>query len=257
MAYKRIGVVGSTGRLGREVTRALVDEGFDVVPFSRQDTTVAGIRTQTITSFVGFDVIISTVGHAAIPDQIHLIDQAKREGVKCFVPAEFGMDHRFSNEKLSDPKRRVAEALQRAEFPDGWTSIAAGFFDAVLPALVSIDKTNATITLRGTGKKQYPFVRRYDLGRALAETFREPQKYKDQWLLVAGDWKSLHEIASLVQARSSTPLEVHRLPTEPRTMFLHIFETEGGNVFERENQSSFPFELAKVEDFVGESLEIP
>lgn len=88
---------------------------------SRPDTEqkVAGIPTQTITSLAGFDAIISTLGHAAIPDQIHLIEQAKREGVKRFVPAEFGMDHRFSNEKLSDPKRRIAEAVQKADFPDG------------------------------------------------------------------------------------------------------------------------------------------
>ncbi|KAK4497212.1 hypothetical protein PRZ48_011662 [Zasmidium cellare] len=252
MAYRKIGVVGSTGRLGREV---------------------AGIPTQTITSLASFDAIVSTVGHAAIPDQIHLIEQAKREGVKRFVPAEFGMDHRFSNEKLSDPKRRIAEAVQRADFPNGmhddqrapdqrlmvtgWTSIAAGFFDVAIPALVSIDKAKGTITVRGEGKKQHPFVRRYDLGRVLAESFREPQKYKDQWLLVAGDWKSLDEIAAVVQRKSSMPLEIRHVPTEPKTMFLHVFETEGGNVFEKDNQSVFPFELAKVEDLVCESLEIP
>lgn len=120
--------------------------------------TVAGIRTQQLGSLVGFDAIVAAVGtlnpslrffcitsvrpvadtecyclgHTADHEQIALIEQAKRDGVKRFVPSEFGVDHRSSPFAFFDGKRNIAKIVQEAAFPDGMrlqTSLAI-FFEA-------------------------------------------------------------------------------------------------------------------------------
>lgn len=143
------------------VTRALVEEGFNVVPFSRQNTVwpvsftwtsllaradfeqiVAGVRTQALGSLVGFDAIVSTVGkamastqadsypllinytgHTGMKEQIPLIKQAKLDGVKRFVPSEFGVDHRIVKADFFKPKMDVLQAAKEADFPDGMTTL--------------------------------------------------------------------------------------------------------------------------------------
>jgi hypothetical protein len=51
--------------------------------------------------------------------QVDLIAQAKREGVKRFIPSEFGMDHRGIQSDFFAPKENAFKAAEEAEFPDG------------------------------------------------------------------------------------------------------------------------------------------
>ncbi|KAL1962393.1 hypothetical protein VTN77DRAFT_9732 [Rasamsonia byssochlamydoides] len=238
MTYKKLGVVGATGRLGTEVTRALVEEGFEVVPFSRKDTTVAGIPTQRITpetSFVGFDVIISVVGPEGWPDQIPLIARAKADGVKRFVPSEFGMDHRGEHVEYLAPKENALKAAQEAGFADGWTAFINGFFETVIPSLVQWDLANETIRIVGKGTTAYPFIFRHDIGRAIAQTLKAPAAtYKDTWVLIASGWASGNEIAQWVEEAAGKKLSVeHVEPNPKKTPIVSLLETSGRNVFDR------------------------
>lgn len=54
-------------------------------------------------------------------EQIPLIQQAKRDGVKRFVPSEFGIDPRApaAQADFFKPKREVFAALKAADFIDG------------------------------------------------------------------------------------------------------------------------------------------
>lgn len=55
-------------------------------------------------------------------EQIALIKQAKKDGVKRFVPSEFGVDHRIVKADFFKPKMDVLKLVQDADFPDGITN---------------------------------------------------------------------------------------------------------------------------------------
>lgn len=70
--------------------------------------------------FVQLDVDKShSLGHAADDQQISLIQQAKKDGVKRFVPSEFGVGPQSLPFPFFDGKRKIAKIVQEASFPDG------------------------------------------------------------------------------------------------------------------------------------------
>ncbi|KAK7177328.1 NmrA-like family protein [Paraphaeosphaeria sporulosa] len=254
MAYNKIGIVGATGPLGQELTRALVDEGYDVVPFSRQTTTVAGIRTQQLSSLVGFDVVISVVGHRGMKEQVALIQQAKRDGVKRFVPSEFGIDPRApaAQADLFQPKRENFATLKAANFTDGWTAISCGFLDSVIPAFATFEPAAAKVNIRGSGDTKYPYTVRRDIGRILAHTFKHPKQYKDKWIAVANDWLSLREIAEIIKAKSGNELLIETVDLDDSTPVLRLLEENGWTTFRREDQTKdLPVKLADLRDHIN------
>lgn len=235
MEYSKIGVFGATGLLGQEVTRALKDEGFEVVPFSRRSTTVAGIPTQIVGSLVGFDAIVSTVGPEGWNDQIPLIAQAKADGVKRFITSEFGMDHRGSvvNEYLL-PKEHALKAAQEAGFVDGWTAFINGFFETVAAVIAKYDPNAGKIVVTGKGETRYPFVFRYDIGRAISRTLKAPSSdYKDSWVVIPAHWTSGNELAELIQRITGRNLPVEHVKPTEKTPVILFLENTGGNVFDR------------------------
>lgn len=62
---------------------------------------------------------LNYTGHTGMNAQISLIEKAKRDGVKRFVPSEFGVDHRTVKSDFFKPKMKVFEAVEKAAFPDG------------------------------------------------------------------------------------------------------------------------------------------
>ncbi|KAJ5556590.1 hypothetical protein N7494_000505 [Penicillium frequentans] len=254
MTYNRVGVFGSTGLLGSEVTRALVEEGFDVVPFSRIKTTVAGIVTQELGSLVGFDVVVATVGHTGMKEQIDLIQRAKRDGVKRFVPSEFGIDpdSAAAQAPFFQPKVDVFRALENANFPDGWTALSSGFFDSVIGSFVRTDLQSSTITVSGDGNVTYPFTVRHDLGRVLAHTFKHPSQFENTWLRIANGWLTLNEIAEIIREKTDRNLRVKQAELDGSTPVLQLLEKSGWNTFDRTRQTKdLPLQLASIRDYIG------
>ncbi|KAH8897272.1 NAD(P)-binding protein [Thozetella sp. PMI_491] len=227
--YKKVGIFGSTGLLGQEVTRALVDEGFEVVPFSRQQT----------------------IGHKGMEDQIPLIQQAKKDGVRRFIPSEFGVDHRAVKADFFKPKMRVFEAVEEADFPDGWTAIGSGFFEAMIPQFVLTLAESSKITVRGTGQQQHPFTVRYDIGRVLAHTFRDTTNYKNSWLTIINGWFSLGEIAQIIKEKSGPDMQVEHVEIDAKTPVLKLLEVDGIELFDRNAKfPTLPFELADLKAYI-------
>lgn len=137
--------------------------------------------------------------------QNDLIKQAKGEGVKRFIASEYGVhpDTTFGRAEFFNAKREMRQLLDSFNFPDcrvslpvsifapaqfnigtrdvpstGWTGIASRFFDDIVGALVSANAESSTIVVRGSGQVRHPFTLPSNIGRVLAETFREPHKYK-------------------------------------------------------------------------------
>lgn len=93
-----------------------------------------------------------------------------------------------------------------------------------MPALVSANAQESTIVVRGSGQVRHPFTLRSDIGRVLAETFREPRKYKNSWITVVNSWYTLDQVADKINEISGRDWTVQRVPTDMKMPILHLAE---------------------------------
>ena len=110
-SYKTVALAGATGAVGAPVLQALLDANFTVTALTRESSTstfptsvkVVKVDYDNVDNLTaalqGQDVLISTMGTAAIGQQVNLVDAAIAAGVKRLIPSEFGND-------LSLPKLR-------------------------------------------------------------------------------------------------------------------------------------------------------
>lgn len=134
----------------------------------------------------------------------------------------------------------------------GWTAIASGFFDDILPMLVSANAEESTLVVRGTRKVRHPFTLRSDIGRVLAETFREPQKYKNTWITVVNAWYTLDQVAEKINEISEKNWTVQRAPTDMKMPILHLAEQNQWDVIPK---TATPEDAPiKLEDFEEKAI---
>lgn len=132
----------------------------------------------------------------------------------------------------------------------GWTAVASGFLERTIPLFVRVDSQTSLITATGNGKTQYPFIIRYDIGRIFVETFRNPSKYKDAWILAANSWLSLDEIAQFVQRKSQMDLKIQHEELTEKTPVLQLLEQSGLQPFKRSQQSDFATQQANIKGVI-------
>ncbi|EQB55012.1 hypothetical protein CGLO_05085 [Colletotrichum gloeosporioides Cg-14] len=267
--YKKVAVFGATGRLlerslkkgstlrqfhgkRRFVNVRRIPEGDGLHESANKSfQVVAGIKTQKLASLEAFDVVVSTVGLQGKTAQLNLIRQAKHQGVKRFVASEYGV-HPDTGAGKSDffaAKREMRQILHEARFPDGWTAIASGFFDDILPLLVGADVDALSITVRGSGQVRHPFTLRYDIGRVLAATFERPMEYKNTWITVANAWYTLDEVARKVEQLTGRDWQVRKIPTDMKAPILHLAEQNGWDILPPgSGQKNVPVELGNFEE---------
>ena len=68
----------------------------------------------------GVDVVVSAVGNSevTVPGQKHLIDAAKQQGVKRFIPSDYSVDYRkldYGDNDNLDKRKEVLEYLQQSD----------------------------------------------------------------------------------------------------------------------------------------------
>lgn len=99
---RKVVVAGATGSVGRPVTRALIDAGFEVTALSRSsqaDVSGASVlkvdynSAESLTQALrGQDALVSTLNPHKPGEFDLLFNTAIAEGVKKLVPSEFGSD---------------------------------------------------------------------------------------------------------------------------------------------------------------------
>ncbi|KAK4495469.1 hypothetical protein PRZ48_013800 [Zasmidium cellare] len=182
---------------------------------------------------INWDLSLRKAGIEGKDAQLELIRQASDAGVKRFIASEYGVHPETD--------------LGRSEFFARWTAIASGFFDNMLPILISANVQTSTLTLKGSGKTKYPFTVRHDIGRVLAETFKEPERYKDVWLTVVNAWYTFDEIVQRIEDLSGKKWAVEKVKTDASTPILHLVEQKGGDIVPY--ASGPKSSLVDVEDF--------
>lgn len=132
---KKILVAGATGYLGKYITQTLIEEGYDTSAIVRdkkrldidaQNLTILEAEvTQptTLTDLMkGIDVVISTVGITRQKDNltymdvdfqanVHLIEEAKRCGVKKFIYVSVFNGDKLRQLKICEAKEKLVDYL--------------------------------------------------------------------------------------------------------------------------------------------------
>jgi hypothetical protein len=90
-----------------------VPAGIKVIPvgFTDVPALAAAFKEHEI------EVVISTIGHAALPNQKFLGDAAKQAGVKLFLPSEFGYSTIGQTEGELGLKTEFGEYLKEIGLP--------------------------------------------------------------------------------------------------------------------------------------------
>jgi len=209
MPYKNIAVVGAGG-IGRPIAEALLSEGANVVVVTRPESSsaksfAAGIKVISVTFTdvpalaAAFkenktEVVISTIGSAALANQRFLGDAAKQAGVKLFLPSEFGYSTIGQTEGELGLKTQFGEYLKEIGLP--FARIFTGVFISYIPYLTSIDSGKIQIS-GGKGDAKASFTDTADIAgfTAYIVTHLTPSELSNKFFRIEGESASLLDIA--------------------------------------------------------------
>lgn len=207
-------VVGATGMLGFKIVDALLEKGNiniramvrlinDSNAGNRQKieamkakgaAIVEGNLMQPETLLPvceGVDVVVSAVGNnqVTVPGQKHLIDAAKQQSVKRFIPSDYSVDYRkldYGDNDNLDKRKEVFEYLQLMGLE--YTLILNGaFMDNVgTPYMPQFDLDHQTFQYWGDGETPLDFTTTDDTAKYVAEAVSDPD-LANTALEVAGD----------------------------------------------------------------------
>lgn len=228
-------VVGSTGMLGTKIISALLDKGTTNVramvrPDSDSDeknrekidnmkargvTLVEGdlMNPETLLQVCqGVDVVVSAVGNnqVTVPGQKNLIDAAKQQGVKRFIPSDYSVDYRkldYGDNDNLDMRKQVFEYLQQSGLE--YTLILNGaFMDNVgTPYMPQFDFEHNAFQYWGDGETPLDFTSTDDTAKYVAEAVSDPE-LANKALEVAGDVLTAKQLkAAYEEATGNTLLE--------------------------------------------------
>ncbi|KZP32597.1 NAD(P)-binding protein [Athelia psychrophila] len=244
MAYKNIAVIGA-GNVGAPLAKALLAEGAKVIVISRAGSTsvkdlpadikVVSVSLTDVPALAatlkehGVEVVVSTVGGAALPQQQLLGDAAKQAGVKLFVPSEFGT----STLGLADQegplglKAKFGEYLAEIGLPS--TRVFTGNFIAFVPWL--LETSSGKIKIFGKGDKKATYTHIPDIAGFVAYvlTHLSPTELENKIFRIQGEAASFLDIASYYP---TLPVEHIEEPFGPGPegqfkSFLHTYIDSG------------------------------
>jgi uncharacterized protein YbjT (DUF2867 family) len=205
-------VAGATGMLGTKIVSALLDKGDvnvramvrsinDSNEKNRQKIDAMKAKGATIvegdvmqpetllTPCTEVDVVVSAIGNteATVPGQKHLIDAAKQQGVKRFIPSDYSADYRgldYGDNDNLDKRKEVLEYLQHSSLE--YTLVLNGAFMDSLTYLPMFDLEHQTFQYWGDGEMPLNFTTTDDTAKYVAEAAIDPS-LANKALEVAGD----------------------------------------------------------------------
>ncbi|RFU72503.1 hypothetical protein TARUN_9754 [Trichoderma arundinaceum] len=227
---KKVAVLGGSGNLGPHIINALLESGFEVTAITRLESQATfadrvGVKRIDITSkeavesaLQGHDALVSTISAAAVGDQRTIIDAAVAAGVRRFIPSEFGVDTRRTDEsslgwmladkvKLADYLSEVVE--KNKQFT--WTGLVVGaFFDWGIKTqfLLGINAKAKTGTIVDSGNKPYAATNVQFIGEAVATILKKPEETANKYLSVFSFIATQNEVLKIFEEESGAKYQV-------------------------------------------------
>lgn len=231
-------VVGSTGMLGTKIISALLDKGATEVramvrPGSDSDkknrqkiermrargaTIVEAdvMKPQSLLPICeGVDVVVSAVGNneTTVPGQKNLIDAAKQQGVKRFIPSDYSVDYRkldYGDNDNLDKRKEVFDRLQQSGLE--YTLILNGaFMDNIgTPYMPQFNFDKGIFEYWGDGETPMDLTTTDDTAKYVAEAVSDPDLVNTA-LEVAGDVLSNKQLLAAYEEATGKKLQEKRL----------------------------------------------
>ncbi|XP_024034936.1 isoflavone reductase homolog PCBER isoform X2 [Citrus clementina] len=230
--------IGGTGYIGKFIVEASVKAGHPTFVLVRESTVSGPSKSQLLDHFknlgVNFlvgdvlnheslvkaikqvDVVISTVGHTLIADQVKIIAAIKEAGnVKRFFPSEFGNDvdrvHGAVEPTKStyDVKANIRRAVEAEGIP--YTYVESYFFDGYfLPNLLQPGATappRDKVVIFGDGNPKV-FNKEDDIGTYTIKAVDDPRTLnKNFYIQPPGNIYSFNDLVSLWERKIGKTLE--------------------------------------------------
>ncbi|KAK4274783.1 hypothetical protein QN277_017959 [Acacia crassicarpa] len=246
MAEKsKILIIGGTGYIGKYIVEASAKAGHPTFALVRETTVSDPVKGKLIDNFRNLgvnlvhgdlydheslvkaikqvDVVISTVGHMQLADQVKLISAIKEAGnVKRFFPSEFGNDvdrvHAVEPAKSAFAiKAQIRRAVEAEGIPYTYVSsnCFAGYF---LPTLVQPGVTappRDKVIILGDGNPKAVFNKEEDIGTYTIRAVDDPWTLnKILYLRPPKNIYSFNELVALWEKKIGKTLEKIYVPED-------------------------------------------
>ncbi|KAL5558018.1 hypothetical protein UlMin_034229 [Ulmus minor] len=246
MAEKsKILIIGGTGYIGKFIVEASAKLGHPTFALVRESTVndpakgplVEKFKSLGVTVLLGdvndyesllkaikqVDVVISTVGHMQILDQVKIISAIKEAGnIKRFFPSEFGNDvdrvHAVEPAKSAFAmKAQIRRAIEAEGIPYTYvpSNCFAGYF---LPTLVQFGASappRDKVTIFGDGNPKAVFNKEDDIGIFTIKAVDDPRTLnKVLYVRPPKNTYSFNELVALWEKKIGKTLEKTYLPEE-------------------------------------------
>ncbi|GMY28395.1 phenylcoumaran benzylic ether reductase Betv6 [Fagus crenata] len=246
MASKsKILIIGGTGYIGKFIVEASAKSGHPTFALVRESTVSDPVKGKVVENFKNLgvtllhgdlydhgslvkaikhvDVVISTVGHLQIVDQVKIIAAIKEAGnVKRFFPSEFGNDvdrvHAVEPAKTAfASKAQIRRAIEAEGIP--FTYVSANFFAGYfLPTLSQPGATappREKVIILGDGNPKAIFNKEDDIGTYTIRAVDDPRTLnKVLYLRPAKNIYSFNELVALWEKKIGKTLEKTYVPEE-------------------------------------------
>ncbi|XAR63416.1 hypothetical protein NMG60_11023337 [Bertholletia excelsa] len=201
----KILVFGGTGYIGKHIVRACIKMGHPTYVYARpitpdsipskvqlreelQSTGVTIIQGELseqeklISIIKQVDIIISTLGAHLLMEQFRIIDAIKAagNGIKRFVPSEFGVDDERTESVLPpfqaylDKRKKVRTATQEAGIP--FTCLSSSCFgEYFLGLLFHPHDPSPDLTIFGSGQAKVVLTREEDIATYTIKVANDPR----------------------------------------------------------------------------------
>ncbi|GFP54408.1 hypothetical protein ACSS6W_002182 [Trichoderma asperelloides] len=229
-AIKKVAVLGGSGNIGPSIIKALLDSNFEVTAITRlesQATFVDGVDVKRvdITSkeavqhvLQGHDALVSAISPAALDDQKTIVDAAVAAKVQRFLPSEFGVDNRRTDEK--DMGWMVVNKVKLNEYLDevaaknrwfSWTGVACGFFfdwGIQTQFILGINARAKTGEIIDSGNKPWAATNTYFVGETVAAILKKPDETANKFMTVFSFETTQNEVLKIFEEESGTKFQV-------------------------------------------------
>ncbi|KAM3710657.1 hypothetical protein ACJW31_01G047000 [Castanea mollissima] len=246
MAHKsKVLIIGGTGYIGKFIVEASAKSGHPTFALVRESTVSDPVKGKLVENFKSLgvtlvhgdlydheslvkaikqvDVVISTVGHMQIVDQVKIIAAIKEAGnVKRFYPSEFGNDvdrvHAVDPAKTAfASKAQIRRAVEAEGIP--FTFVSSNYFAGYfLPTLAQPGVTappRDKVVIPGDGHPKAIFNKEDDIGTYTIKSVDDPRALnKVLYIRPPGNIYSFNELVALWEKKIGKTLEKVYVPEE-------------------------------------------
>lgn len=235
MTTKVVALAGANGYVGKALTNALLDAGFQprlltrpsslesatLQEFKSRGASLHGIsyddQASIVQALTGVDALVSTVGaEALVSAQVPLVKAAKSAGVKLFWPSEFGVDfEEDSPSPLVKSKKIVMKTLQEEGLPSAILN-NGGFPEYCFIPPLGFSFAEKKVTIWGDGNAKVSWTTVASVGRWLAGVLKSApiEQLQNKKFNITGEVATLNEVVKLWEKKHNDKLQVDYRPVK-------------------------------------------